>query len=56
MFISPHYAGEDLELKIGQGEAWKKVFGPVFVHLNSVEGGKSGDEALTLWDGAKRQV
>ncbi|XP_058190698.1 probable rhamnogalacturonate lyase B isoform X2 [Rhododendron vialii] len=56
VFISPHYAGEDLELKIGQGEAWKKVFGPVFVHLNSVEGGKSGDEALTLWEGAKRQM
>ncbi|KAF7126689.1 hypothetical protein RHSIM_Rhsim11G0179800 [Rhododendron simsii] len=55
-FVSPHYAGEDLELKIGQGEAWKKVFGPVFVHLNSVEGGKSGDEALTLWEGAKRQM
>ncbi|KAE9457338.1 hypothetical protein C3L33_10774, partial [Rhododendron williamsianum] len=26
MFLSGHYAGDDLSPKIGQGEAWKKVF------------------------------
>ncbi|KAI8550226.1 hypothetical protein RHMOL_Rhmol06G0088000 [Rhododendron molle] len=55
MFLSGHYAGDDLSPKIGQGEAWKKVFGPVFIYLNSVVGGESGDDTLTLWEDAKTQ-
>ncbi|KAG5520330.1 hypothetical protein RHGRI_033037 [Rhododendron griersonianum] len=54
MFTSLHYAGYDLGQKIGQGEAWKKVFGPVFIYLNSVVGGESRDDTLTLWEDAKR--
>lgn len=56
MFLSAHYAGDDLVPKIGQGEAWKKVFGPVFIYLNTVVVGESGDDALTLWEDAKTQV
>ncbi|KAL2529647.1 Rhamnogalacturonan endolyase [Forsythia ovata] len=36
MFVSTHYDGEDLVIKFGKGERWKKVFGPIFVYLNSV--------------------
>ncbi|CAA0843326.1 Rhamnogalacturonate lyase family protein [Striga hermonthica] len=53
VFISAHYTGEDLNPKFGQGEAWTKVFGPVFIYLNSV---MDGDNPLTLWDDAKRQM
>lgn len=53
VFISGHYAGDDLNPKFGQGEPWKKVFGPVFIYVNSV---MDGQDPLTLWDDAKRQV
>ncbi|XP_057794198.1 uncharacterized protein LOC131010609 isoform X2 [Salvia miltiorrhiza] len=53
VFISGHYAGDDLNPKFGQGEPWKKVFGPVFLYVNSV---MDGQDPLTLWDDAKRQM
>ncbi|KAA8528384.1 hypothetical protein F0562_035739 [Nyssa sinensis] len=53
MFLSGHYAGDDLVPKFGQGEPWKKVFGPVFIYLNSVT---NGDDPFTLWEDAKRQM
>ncbi|XP_059279580.1 probable rhamnogalacturonate lyase B isoform X2 [Lycium ferocissimum] len=53
VFLSAHYAGEDLVPKFGQGEPWKKVFGPVFIYLNSVT---KGQDPLTLWEDAKRQM
>lgn len=53
MFLSAHYAGEDLVLKLNPGEPWKKVFGPVFMYLNSVV---DQDDAFSLWDDAKQQV
>ncbi|WMV27172.1 hypothetical protein MTR67_020557 [Solanum verrucosum] len=53
VFLSAHYAGEDLVPKFGQGEPWKKVFGPVFIYLNSVT---SGEDPLTLWEDAKKQM
>jgi rhamnogalacturonan endolyase len=53
MFLSAHYSGEDLVQKIGAGEAWKKVFGPVFMYFNSV---MDGDDPLSLWEDAKLQV
>lgn len=53
MFLSAHYAGEDLVLKLNEGEPWKKVFGPVFMYVNSVV---DKDAALSLWDDAKAQV
>ncbi|XP_051124617.1 uncharacterized protein LOC127246975 isoform X2 [Andrographis paniculata] len=53
IFVTSHYAGEDLLLKFQPGEIWKKVFGPVFIHLNSVPDRK---DALTLWNNAKEQM
>jgi len=53
VFLSAHYAGEDLVPKFNAGEAWKKVFGPVFIYLNS---SYDGSDPLKLWDNAKQQV
>ncbi|KZV28885.1 Rhamnogalacturonate lyase family protein [Dorcoceras hygrometricum] len=52
VFLSAHYAGDDLVPKFGQGEPWKKVFGPVYIYVNSV---MDGENPLSLWDDAKRQ-
>ena len=40
-------------MKFEEGEAWKKVFGPVFIYLNSFP--KEVDPLL-LWHEAKNQV
>lgn len=56
MFLSAHYAGDYLNPKFEQGEAWKKVFGPVFIYLNSVIDGDGADPLITLWDDAKNQM
>uniref|UniRef100_A0A2P2JXD4 Rhamnogalacturonate lyase B-like n=1 Tax=Rhizophora mucronata TaxID=61149 RepID=A0A2P2JXD4_RHIMU len=53
MFTSTHYAGKDLNTAYRNGEPWKKVFGPVFVYLNSVE---ATENPLTLWRDAKKQT
>ncbi|KAH6821529.1 Rhamnogalacturonate lyase family protein, partial [Perilla frutescens var. hirtella] len=53
IFVTSHYAGEDLLLKFKHGEVWKKVFGPVFIYLNSVP---DGHDALSLWNDAKEQM
>lgn len=39
--------------QFGSGEQWKKVFGPVFIYLNSVA---DKNDALSLWYDAKEQV
>ncbi|GKV33542.1 hypothetical protein SLEP1_g42042 [Rubroshorea leprosula] len=51
---SVHYTGEELVLRFGSNEAWKKVFGPIFVYLNSLTNG--GDPPEILWDDAKKQM
>ncbi|XP_022636470.1 rhamnogalacturonate lyase B-like isoform X2 [Vigna radiata var. radiata] len=53
VFLSAHYSGEDLVPKFNAGEAWKKVFGPVFIYLNS---SYDGGDPLKLWDDAKQQM
>nr|XP_043638136.1 probable rhamnogalacturonate lyase B [Erigeron canadensis] len=53
MFVSAHYAGNDLVMKFGEGEQWKKVFGPVFMYLNSTP---AGQDPLMLWEDAKNQM
>jgi len=53
MFLSGHYAGQDLVPKIRGGESWKKVFGPVYIYLNSAAGGY---DPLWLWEDAKIMV
>uniref|UniRef100_A0A1S3Y8U3 Rhamnogalacturonan lyase domain-containing protein n=2 Tax=Nicotiana TaxID=4085 RepID=A0A1S3Y8U3_TOBAC len=54
VFVSTHYAGEDLAIKFQQGEPWKKVIGPVFVYLNS-DGSAKGNPSI-LWDDAKKRM
>ncbi|XP_011098603.1 probable rhamnogalacturonate lyase B isoform X3 [Sesamum indicum] len=53
IFVTSHYAGEDLILKFQPGEIWKKVFGPVFIYLNSVS---DANDAFSLWSDAKEQM
>ncbi|XP_021832103.1 probable rhamnogalacturonate lyase B [Prunus avium] len=53
MFLSAHYSGEDLVPKFAAGEQWKKVFGPVFMYVNSAY---EGDDPLSLWEDAKSQM
>ncbi|KAI5654691.1 hypothetical protein M9H77_31878 [Catharanthus roseus] len=56
MFYSNHYTGETLNgLDFLTGEPWKKVFGPVFIYLNSGSG--NGEELQeALWKDAKNQT
>ncbi|PHT54497.1 hypothetical protein CQW23_08959 [Capsicum baccatum] len=54
MFFSTHYAGEILTLRFRNGEPWKKVFGPIFVYLNSIS--LDNEDILTLWTDAKEQM
>ncbi|KAL2498990.1 Rhamnogalacturonate lyase family protein [Abeliophyllum distichum] len=54
MFISTHYAGEDLALKFQSDEYWKKVFGPVYVYFNSHVRGKK--HPSLLWNDAKQRM
>lgn len=53
MFLSAHYSGEDLVLKLKPDEPWKKVFGPIFIYLNSTP---EAIDSLSLWEDAKKQV
>ncbi|XP_057726287.1 probable rhamnogalacturonate lyase B isoform X2 [Arachis stenosperma] len=53
MFLSAHYAGEDLVLKLSPNEPWKKVFGPTFIYLNAL---LDGEDPLELWEDAKDQM
>lgn len=53
MFHSSHYAGKDLIPRFEPGEYWKKVFGPVFIYLNSVP---YGGDPRWLWEDAKIKV
>lgn len=54
MFVSTHYAGKKAGIELKEGETWKKVFGPVFVYLNSAP--RSKNSISTLWNDAKKQV
>ncbi|GAV73071.1 Rhamnogal_lyase domain-containing protein [Cephalotus follicularis] len=55
MFTSTHYAGKEIDTKYRNGEPWKKVFGPVFIYLNSISA-QEEEEIPTLWDDAKEQM
>ncbi|GKV19905.1 hypothetical protein SLEP1_g30104 [Rubroshorea leprosula] len=54
MFLSAHYAGEDMVLKLKQGEPWKKVFGPVYYYLNTLM--DNNNDPNWLWQDAKEQM
>ncbi|KAI4308657.1 hypothetical protein L6164_031712 [Bauhinia variegata] len=53
VFHSTHYSGEDLVMKFGTNEPWKKVFGPIFIYLNSL---LNRENPLKLWADAKQQM
>ncbi|OMO57560.1 Rhamnogalacturonate lyase [Corchorus olitorius] len=53
MFLSAHYVGEEMVLKFKRGEPWKKVFGPVFIYLNTLI---DNNDPLSLWEDAKQQM
>lgn len=48
-----HYIGEDIVADFGEGETWRKVFGPFFTYVNST---LSASKAHSLWEDAKNQV
>ncbi|XP_050944605.1 probable rhamnogalacturonate lyase B isoform X1 [Cucumis melo] len=52
MFHGTHYIGEDILTHIKEGEAWRKVFGPILIYLNSTS---DVSEAHNLWIDAKEQ-
>ncbi|XP_027917587.1 uncharacterized protein LOC114176676 [Vigna unguiculata] len=52
MFVSTHYAGKEVTLSFQEGEAYKKVFGPVFAYVNSAS---REDGTLSLWSDAAQQ-
>ncbi|KAM7515832.1 hypothetical protein LguiA_005415 [Lonicera macranthoides] len=52
MFFSGHYVG-DMSLDLQTGEPWKKVFGPIFIYLNSAS---HNEDHRTLWADAKEQM
>ncbi|XP_022752049.1 probable rhamnogalacturonate lyase B [Durio zibethinus] len=54
MFVTTHYTGKDIDTTYKKGEHWKKVFGPVFIYLNSAS--SEDDYRKTLWNDAKRQL
>lgn len=42
-------------MKFETDEEWEKVYGPVFMYLNSLAG-DGGDPLQELWEDAKNQV
>ncbi|XP_004509710.1 uncharacterized protein [Cicer arietinum] len=52
MFVSTHYAGKEVTMAFEEGETYKKVFGPVFIYLNSAS---SDDSKQSLWSDAVLQ-
>ncbi|RZC68328.1 hypothetical protein C5167_031589 [Papaver somniferum] len=53
VFLSSHYMGQDKLPIFGNGEPWKKVYGPVFIYLNSAP---RGTNESALWDDANEQL
>ncbi|KAE7995405.1 hypothetical protein FH972_000208 [Carpinus fangiana] len=52
MFHGTHYIGNDILAHFEKGETWRKVFGPIFVYLNSTA---DVSNAYNLWTDAKKQ-
>uniref|UniRef100_A0A804HSV4 rhamnogalacturonan endolyase n=1 Tax=Musa acuminata subsp. malaccensis TaxID=214687 RepID=A0A804HSV4_MUSAM len=53
IFVSSHYTGDDIVPRVRNGEYWKKVFGPVFIYLNSAW---TKSDPKLLWEDAKKQA
>lgn len=52
MFVSVHYAGVGSAMYLNSGSPWKKVFGPVFMYLNT----NADKNPASLWNDAKSQM
>ncbi|CAL1397592.1 unnamed protein product [Linum trigynum] len=52
MFHGMHYIGDEMVTHFEAGEDWNKVFGPIFVYLNSTP---TISNAHSLWLDAKKQ-
>ncbi|XP_038715579.1 rhamnogalacturonate lyase-like [Tripterygium wilfordii] len=55
IFHSTHYAGPDMIIKFEDGEQWKKVYGPIFIYVNSLSE-RNGNVTSKLWEDAKEQL
>lgn len=42
-------------MKFRYDEEWKKVYGPIFMYMNSLSNGEA-DPLEKLWEDAKKQV
>ncbi|KAM6594385.1 hypothetical protein CsatA_002088 [Cannabis sativa] len=54
VFLSCHYVGKDLMVKLEKGETWKKVYGPISIFLNSASNNPNPESSL--WNHAKAQA
>ncbi|CAN1766490.1 Rhamnogalacturonate lyase [Linum perenne] len=52
VFHSTHYTGADMMIPFQANETWKKVYGPVFIYLNSLD----QEQQIPLWEDAKDQL
>ncbi|CAH9088011.1 unnamed protein product [Cuscuta epithymum] len=52
VFFSDHYTGEGFTLSLRNGESWTKVFGPIFIYLNS----DSSKNPSNLWRDAQNMA
>lgn len=53
--MSAHYTGNDLVPSFDAAEDWTKVFGPVFIYVNSISD-TATDPHGPLWEDAKLKV
>ncbi|CAJ1931234.1 unnamed protein product [Sphenostylis stenocarpa] len=53
MFTSTHYGGKKVIISFDEGETYKKVFGPIFVYLNSAP---SQTQFKSLWSDAVEKL
>ncbi|KAF8017451.1 hypothetical protein BT93_H2585 [Corymbia citriodora subsp. variegata] len=53
VFYSNHYAGKDVYMSFRNGEAWKKVYGPFMIYVNSAS---PEDDESKLWADAKGKM
>ncbi|KAJ0966186.1 hypothetical protein J5N97_027324 [Dioscorea zingiberensis] len=52
MFHGTHFIGDAIVAAFDNGEAWRKVYGPVLIYLNSTQ---TTSNAFDLWIDAKKQ-
>ena len=57
MFVSAHYAGaKEIALTFEEGETFKKVYGPLYVHLNAAVFYNGRHDPTLQWSDAVQRV